>query len=41
MLQQADIAVAAITIDKNREGVIEFTKPFLNFGIGILFKVIS
>lgn len=33
------MAVAALTINYKREKVIDFTKPFLNLGISILFKV--
>ncbi|KAJ0170032.1 hypothetical protein K1T71_014638 [Dendrolimus kikuchii] len=36
---KADIAVASMTINYAREAVIDFTKPFMNLGIGILFKV--
>lgn len=39
MLQRADLAVASMTINYARESVIDFTKPFMNLGIGILFKV--
>jgi hypothetical protein len=28
-----------MTINYARESVIDFTKPFMNLGIGILFKV--
>ena len=38
MLQKADLAVASMTINYAREGVIDFTKPFMNLGISILFK---
>ncbi|XP_063632011.1 glutamate receptor ionotropic, kainate 2 [Cydia splendana] len=37
--RKADIAVASMTINYAREAVIDFTKPFMNLGIGILFKV--
>ncbi|XP_013407964.2 glutamate receptor ionotropic, kainate 2 [Lingula anatina] len=36
---RADLAVAALTISYLRERSIDFTKPFLNLGISILFKV--
>lgn len=36
--RKADIAVAALTISYLREQYIDFTKPFLNLGISILFK---
>lgn len=39
MLQKADLAVAPMTITHARESVIDFTKPFMNLGISILFKV--
>lgn len=38
-LKRADLAVASMTINYARESVIDFTKPFMNLGIGILFKV--
>ncbi|XP_077294860.1 glutamate receptor ionotropic, kainate 2 [Arctopsyche grandis] len=37
--KKADLAVASMTINYARETVIDFTKPFMNLGIGILFKV--
>ncbi|GFG33916.1 hypothetical protein Cfor_07160, partial [Coptotermes formosanus] len=37
--KKADLAVASMTINYARESVIDFTKPFMNLGIGILFKV--
>ncbi|XP_048767442.1 glutamate receptor ionotropic, kainate 2-like isoform X2 [Ostrea edulis] len=36
--RKADVAVAALTISYLREQYIDFTKPFLNLGISILFK---
>nr|XP_024216435.1 glutamate receptor ionotropic, kainate 2-like [Halyomorpha halys] len=36
--KRADLAVASMTINYARESVIDFTKPFMNLGIGILFK---
>lgn len=36
--KKADLSVAALTINYQREQVIDFTKPFLNLGISILFK---
>ena len=39
--QKADLAVGSMTINYARESVIDFTKPFMNLGIGILFKVHS
>ena len=40
MENTGDIAVGAMTINYARENVIDFTKPFMNLGISILFKVI-
>lgn len=37
--QRADLAVGSMTINYARESVIDFTKPFMNLGISILFKV--
>lgn len=37
--QKADLAVGSMTINYARESVIDFTKPFMNLGISILFKV--
>lgn len=37
--RRSDLAVASMTINYARENVIDFTKPFMNLGIGILFKV--
>ena len=36
--KKSDLAVAALTISFQREQVIDFTKPFLNLGISILYK---
>ena len=36
--KRADLAVASMTINYARENVIDFTKPFMNLGISILFK---
>ena len=41
MEHKADIAVGAMTINFARESVIDFTKPFMNLGISILFKIPS
>jgi ionotropic glutamate receptor len=37
MDRRADLAVASMTINYARETVIDFTKPFMNLGISILF----
>ena len=39
--KRADLAVASMTINYARETVIDFTKPFMNLGISILFKIPS
>lgn len=36
--QEADLAVAGITITSAREKFVDFTKPFWNLGITILFR---
>lgn len=36
--QRADLAVAPLTITYMREKVIDFTKPFMNTGISILYR---
>ncbi|XP_067614431.1 glutamate receptor ionotropic, kainate 2-like [Eurosta solidaginis] len=41
MKYKADLAVGSLTITYARESVIDFTKPFMNLGISILFKVIA
>ncbi|XP_045462400.1 glutamate receptor ionotropic, kainate 2-like isoform X4 [Harmonia axyridis] len=38
-MHKADLAVGSMTINYARESVIDFTKPFMNLGISILFKV--
>lgn len=35
---RADLAVADITINKERETVVEFTTPFMDLGISILYR---
>ncbi|XP_065574723.1 glutamate receptor ionotropic, kainate 2-like isoform X11 [Artemia franciscana] len=39
--KKADLAVGSMTINYARENVIDFTKPFMNLGISILFKIPS
>uniref|UniRef100_A0AAN0LHJ5 Glutamate receptor ionotropic kainate 2 n=1 Tax=Polyphagotarsonemus latus TaxID=1204166 RepID=A0AAN0LHJ5_9ACAR len=39
--KKADLAVAPMTITYTRENVIDFTKPFMSLGIGILFRIPS
>ncbi|XP_055385566.1 glutamate receptor 1 isoform X2 [Condylostylus longicornis] len=36
--READIAIAAMTITKQRERVIDFSKPFMSLGISIMIK---
>ncbi|KAI3388463.1 hypothetical protein SNEBB_009644 [Seison nebaliae] len=38
MTRKADLAISDLTITLSREQVIDFTKPFFESGIGILFK---
>ncbi|KAG1670700.1 Glutamate receptor ionotropic, kainate 2 [Nymphon striatum] len=37
--ENADLALTALTITYAREEVVDFTKPFMNTGISILFKI--
>lgn len=37
-LQKADIAVADLTITPSRATAVDFTYPFMNLGIGVLFR---
>ncbi|XP_028296711.1 glutamate receptor ionotropic, kainate 5-like isoform X2 [Gouania willdenowi] len=39
MDRKADLAVAPFTITSEREKVIDFSKPFMNLGISILYRV--
>ncbi|KAK9891998.1 hypothetical protein WA026_017479 [Henosepilachna vigintioctopunctata] len=36
--QEADLAIASMTITSERERVIDFTKPFMSLGISIMIK---
>lgn len=36
--QKADVCIAPLTITYEREKVVDFTKPFMNFGISIMIK---
>lgn len=38
VLQEADIAIAPMTITSERERVIDFSKPFMSLGISIMIK---
>ncbi|XP_022085680.1 glutamate receptor ionotropic, kainate 2-like isoform X2 [Acanthaster planci] len=35
---RADLAVAGMVINSDREEVVDFTKPFMNYGVGILMQ---
>lgn len=37
-MQEADIAIAPMTITSERERVIDFSKPFMSLGISIMIK---
>ncbi|XP_045024645.1 glutamate receptor ionotropic, kainate 2 isoform X1 [Daphnia magna] len=41
MDRKADLAIGSMTINYARESVIDFTKPFMNLGLSIMFKVPS
>jgi len=38
LLQKADIAIAPLTINSQRERVLDFSKPFMELGISIMIK---
>lgn len=38
LAQEADIAIASMTITSERERVIDFSKPFMSLGISIMIK---
>jgi len=38
LAQKADLAVADLTITYEREQAVDFTMPFMNLGVSILFK---
>jgi len=38
-VQEADLAIAPLTIIAARERVIDFSKPFMSLGISIMIKV--
>lgn len=37
-MQEADIAIAPMTITSERERVIDFSKPFMSLGISIMIQ---
>ena len=38
IFQEADIAIGALTVTSEREGVIDFSKSFMDFTMAILLK---
>ena len=38
LLQEADLAIAPLSINSTRQQVIEFSKPFMKLGISIMIK---
>ena len=38
-MQEADLGIAPLTINADRENVIDFSKPFMSLGISIMIKV--
>ena len=38
LLQEADLAIAPLSISSQRERAIDFSKPFMNLGISIMIK---
>lgn len=36
--QRADLAIADLTITYDREHVVDFTMPFMNLGISVLYR---
>jgi ionotropic kainate glutamate receptor 2 len=36
--QRADVAIADLTITYQREQVVDFTMPFMNLGISVLYR---
>ena len=38
LFQKADLAIADLTITYEREQAVDFTMPFMNLGVSILFK---
>ena len=41
LAQKADLAIADLTITYEREQAVDFSMPFMNLGISILFKIPS
>ena len=39
ILQRADLAISALTINFKRQQVVDFTKPFMSLGISIIYKL--
>ncbi|KAM3185924.1 hypothetical protein ACTXT7_005398 [Hymenolepis weldensis] len=40
-LQEADIVVAPLTISSDRERVVDFTTPFMEFGLSVMYQKID
>jgi ABC-type amino acid transport substrate-binding protein len=40
-LQKYDMALAPLTISQSRASVIDFSKPYMDLGLGILMKIPS
>lgn len=40
IMQQADLAIADITITRQREHDVDFTSPFMNLGICVMLRKI-
>lgn len=38
LLQRADLAISAITITPERESVVDFSKRYMDYSVGILIK---
>ena len=41
MLQKYDMALSPITISQSRSAVVEFSKPYMDLGLGILMRIPS
>ena len=37
-MQRADIAITDLTINYERESAVDFTMPFMNMGVTIIYK---
>ncbi len=41
LLQEADIVVAPLTITSDRERVVDFSTPFMEFGLSVMYQKIE